>query len=85
MLFILLSTIIALAIPITYDIKKNGSNNILHQSGEEILQLKPVADVRRSLNTAYQKAKQRSIFAVVLVIIRGITKLILQFFKQFFN
>jgi uncharacterized Tic20 family protein len=55
MLFIFLFVLGALTVPLIIDINKNGSNNIIFKSGQEILKFPVLQSVFKSLNIASDK------------------------------
>ncbi len=69
MLFILLFSVGALAVPLAWDISKHGKDNIIRRSGQDILSYTQILAIFKSVNVATDKVSTAVLGAGSLAIL----------------
>lgn len=85
MLFIFLFVVGALTVPLILDINKNGSNNIIFKSGQEVLKYPRIQSVFKSVNVAVDSLNSGTWGVISLCLLGFIIYLIFQLLSFVFS
>jgi hypothetical protein len=85
MLFIFLFVVGALTVPLILDINKNGNNNIIFKSGQEILKYSPIQSIFKSVNVAVDNVNAGTWGVISLCLLGFIIYLIFQLLSFVFS